>query len=105
MGWTFPWASSAGGDFNFEFNVSFTEEQQREGRIEYNYERGGHAMDATTQVPAPVADNAAMAGTDLATYSRERPGMSAVVLADGAVYHTHSTYTRRLDRRSGALPW
>ena len=55
MGWTFPWASSLGGDFNFDFNVSFTEEQQREGGIEYNYERGGHAMDAT-QVPEPVAD-------------------------------------------------
>ena len=31
MGWTFPWASSVGSDFNFDFNVSFTEEQQREG--------------------------------------------------------------------------
>src|ERR1700687_3210010 len=51
MGWMFPWASSHGGDFNFDFNVSFTEEQQRKGAIEYNYERGGHAMDATTQVP------------------------------------------------------
>src|SRR5882724_8926944 len=81
MGWSFPWASSLGGDFNFDFNVSFTEEQQREGDIEYNYERGGHAMDAT-QVPQPVADNAAMTGTDAATYSRDRPGMSAFVLED-----------------------
>ncbi len=39
MGWTFPWASSAGGDFNFDFNVSFTEEQQRERGIEYNFQR------------------------------------------------------------------
>ena len=39
MGWTFPWASSLGGDFNFDFNVWFTEEQQREGGIEYNYRR------------------------------------------------------------------
>src|SRR6266704_4662293 len=31
MGWTFPWASSFGGDFNYDFNVSLTEEQQREG--------------------------------------------------------------------------
>ena len=45
MGWTFPWASSLGSDFNFDFNVSFTEEQQRTGRIDYNYQRGGHAMD------------------------------------------------------------
>src|SRR6201993_1192772 len=44
-GWTFPWASSLGNDFNFDFNVSFTEEQQREGVVEYNYRRGGHAMD------------------------------------------------------------
>src|SRR5467141_2347849 len=45
MGWRFPWASSLGNDFNFDFNVSFTEEEQRKGGIEYNYERGGHAMD------------------------------------------------------------
>ena len=52
MGWTFPWASSFGSDFNFDFNVSFTEEQQREGGIEYNYRRGGHAMDAAPVPPA-----------------------------------------------------
>src|SRR6058998_2371261 len=78
LGWTFPWASSLGGDFNFDFNVSFTEEQQREGIVEYNYERGGHAMDATP-VPEPVAELAATCGTDPPTYSRDRPGMSAFV--------------------------
>ena len=46
MGWTFPWASAHASDFNFDFNVSFTEEQQRADAVEYNYERGGHAMDA-----------------------------------------------------------
>ena len=51
MGWTFPWASSNGSDFNFDFKIAFTEEQQRDGTIEYNYERDGHAMDATTEVP------------------------------------------------------
>src|SRR5262245_43208391 len=50
MGWTFPWASSLDSDFNFDFNVSFTEDQQRKGGVEYNYQRAGHAMDAT---PAP----------------------------------------------------
>src|ERR1700716_1864239 len=54
MGWSFPWASSRDSDFNFDFNVSFSEEQQRKGVVEYNYRRGGHAMDATT-VPEPVA--------------------------------------------------
>ncbi len=105
MGWTFPWASSRGGDFNFDFNVSFTEEQQRKGAIEYNYERGGHAMDATTQVPQPVAANAAMTGTDAATYTRQRPGMSAFVLEDGVVYHAYSTYARGLDGLWGMYQW
>src|SRR5882757_4812741 len=39
MGWYFPWASSFGSDFNFDFNVSVTEQQQREGSVEYNYRR------------------------------------------------------------------
>jgi predicted dithiol-disulfide oxidoreductase (DUF899 family) len=104
MGWTFPWASALGGDFNFDFNVSFTEAQQREGTIEYNYERGGHAMDATS-VPEPVATNAAMAGTDVATYTRERPGMSAFALDDGVVYHTYSAYARGLDGLWGMYQW
>ena len=85
-------------------SVSFTEEQQREGVIEYNYLRGGHAMDAT-QVPEPVTQNAAMTGTDAATYSRERPGMSAFVLEDGIVYHTYSTYARGLDGLWGMYQW
>jgi predicted dithiol-disulfide oxidoreductase (DUF899 family) len=104
MGWTFPWASSFGSDFNLDFGVGFTEEQQREGSIEYNYERGGHAMDLTA-VPQPVAANAVMAGTDVATYTRERPGMSAFVLEDGIVYHTYSTYARGLDGLWGMYQW
>src|SRR5512132_3905640 len=98
MGGTFPWASSRGSDFNSEFNVSFTEEQQRTGAVEYNYERGGHALDAKPEVAAdgPVAF-AIMTGTDVATYARERPGMSAFALEDGVVYHTYSTYSRGVD--------
>src|ERR1700752_449614 len=64
MGWTFPWASSFGNDFNLDFNVSVTEEQQREGSIEYNFERSRlDALDAT-RVPERVAQSAAMCGTD-----------------------------------------
>jgi predicted dithiol-disulfide oxidoreductase (DUF899 family) len=105
MGWTFPWASSLGSDFNFDFNVSFTAEQQRQGGIEYNYERGGHAMDAEAEIPQPVTRNATMAGTDVATYTRERPGMSAFVLENGIVYHTYSTYARGLDGLWGMYQW
>ena len=110
MGWTFPWASSLSGDFNFDFNASFTEEQQREGNIEYNYRRepAWTAAGSATRCEArrgPVAKNAAMTGTDVATYTRERPGMSAFVLEDGVVYHTYSTYARGLDGLWGMHQW
>ena len=104
MGWTFPWASSLGNDFNFDFNVSLTEEQQRAGGVEYNYQRGGFIMDATP-IPEPVAQFAAMSGTDAATYARERPGMSAFMLEQGIVYHTYSTYARGLDGLWGMYQW
>ena len=104
LGWTFPWASSFGGDFNFDFNISFTEEQQREGRIEYNYERGSHAMDSTL-VPPVVSKTAASCGTDTATFTRDRPGMSAFVLEDGVVYHAYSTFARGLDGLWGMYQW
>jgi predicted dithiol-disulfide oxidoreductase (DUF899 family) len=104
MGWTFPWASSFGGDFNVDFNVWFTEEQQRAGTVEYNYRRSRFVMDATP-VPEPVAQFAAMCGTDAATFTRERPGMSAFVLEDGVVYHTYSSYARGLDGLWGMYQW
>jgi len=104
MGWTFPWASSFDSDFNFDFSVSVTEEQQREGDVEYNYRRSGHALDATP-VPPPVAQFAATCGTAAATYRRERPGMSAFALEDGVVYHAYSTYARGLDGLWGMYQW
>jgi predicted dithiol-disulfide oxidoreductase (DUF899 family) len=102
LGWSFPWASSFGGDFNADFNVWFSEEQQRQGGIEYNYRR------SPWQLPdrdAPVARIAAMCGTDAATFTRERPGMSAFALDDGVVYHTYSTYARGLDGLWGMYQW
>ena len=104
MGWTFPWASSIKSEFNSDFNVSFTQEEQRTGGIEYNFRRGGHAMD-TKSTPEPVRQFAAMCGTDAPTYTRDRPGMSAFVLEDAAVYHTYSTYARGLDALWGAYQW
>ena len=109
MGWSFPWASSFGSDFNFDFNVWFTEEQQREGVVEYNYRRGGHAMDVAPVPEAagegPVAELAATTGTDVLTYTRERPGMSAFALEDGVVYHAYSAYARGLDGLWGIYQW
>jgi predicted dithiol-disulfide oxidoreductase (DUF899 family) len=109
MGWTFPWASSFGSDFNFDFNVQFSEEQQREGGIEYNYRREPQwtlrALDQEPGGEGPVGEIAAMTGTDVATYTRERPGMSAFALEDGVVYHTYSTYARGVDGLWGMYQW
>ena len=108
MGWTFPWASSAGSDFNFDFNIAFTEEQQLEKGIEYNYRRepalvwregkegGGESAEERF---------AASCGTDLPTYARDLPGMSAFALEDGVVYHTYSTYARGLDGLWSMYQW
>ncbi|HEU4665591.1 MAG TPA: DUF899 domain-containing protein [Dokdonella sp.] len=119
MGWRFPWASSGGSDFNADFNVLFSEQQQREGGIEYNWRREA-AMPVAKREPlagktvqewrlrgeeGPVAQIAAMTGTDVATYTRDRPGMSAFVLEDGVVYHAYSTYSRGLDGLWGAYQW
>jgi predicted dithiol-disulfide oxidoreductase (DUF899 family) len=104
MGWTFPWASSFGDDFNFDFNVSITEEQQGAGGVEYNYRRGDHPLTAA-QVPEPVARFAASCGTDGRTFMRDRPGMSAFVIEDGVIHHTYSTYSRGLDGVWSAYQW
>jgi predicted dithiol-disulfide oxidoreductase (DUF899 family) len=104
MGWTFPWASSLGSDFNSDFNVRFTEEQQREGGIEYNYRREAPLVREAGGDEGAVTF-AAMSGTDVATYTRERPGMSAFALEDGIVYHTYSTYARGLDGLWGMYQW
>ncbi|HEY7790710.1 MAG TPA: DUF899 domain-containing protein [Vicinamibacterales bacterium] len=101
MGWTFPWASSLPSDFNADFAVGFSEAQQREG-IEYNYRREGPWK---ARGEALVNSHAAAAGTDMATFIRERPGMSAFVREHEAVYHTYSTYARGLDGLWGMFQW
>jgi predicted dithiol-disulfide oxidoreductase (DUF899 family) len=121
MGWTFPWASSPDGAFNRDFAVGFTVEQQRGEGIEYNYRREApvRAPITTASVMSseasqewqlrvgeqPVALLAAMTGSDVPTYTRERPGVSAFVLEDGVVYHTYSTYARGLDGLWGMYQW
>jgi predicted dithiol-disulfide oxidoreductase (DUF899 family) len=108
MGWTFPWASSPDGDFNSDFNVWFTEEQQRGGNVEYNYRREpviGWRAGQEGGGEGAEAEFAAMCGTDAATYQRDRPGMSAFVIEDGVVYHTYSTYARGLDGLWGMYQW
>lgn len=104
MGWSFPWASSQGGDFNFDFNVSITPDQQRVGGTDYNYRKGGHVIEAA-DLPPVVHQFADMCGTDAPTYVRDRPGMSAFHREGGEIYHTYSTYARGLDGLWGAYQW
>ena len=113
MGWTFPWASSSGSDFNADFSVLFTPEQQRAG-IDYNYRRAPAAQAvASKEVQEwtqrdsedPLVQIAATTGTDPGTYLRDLPGVSAFVREDDVVYHTYSTYARGLDALWGMYPW
>jgi predicted dithiol-disulfide oxidoreductase (DUF899 family) len=102
MGWRFPWASSFGSDFNFDYSVGITEEQQREGGVEYNYRQEPPFQPREGTGSALFA---AMSGIDQATYVREKPGMSAFTLEDGILYHTYSAYARGLDGLWGMYQW
>jgi predicted dithiol-disulfide oxidoreductase (DUF899 family) len=99
MGWSFPWVSSFGSDFNYDFQVTFTEEQQQSGVVEHNF----RAMDTRSELGDP--DTLAVYGTDLATATREAPGVSAFALEDGVVHHTYSAYVRGLDGLWGMYQW
>jgi len=105
MGWSFPWASSYGSDFNYDCQASMTEEQQESGTGEYNF--GPFDVRPALQAgkEGPLADWAATTGTDWATYIQEMPGMSVFALEDGVVYHTYSTYARGLDDLWGMYKW
>jgi predicted dithiol-disulfide oxidoreductase (DUF899 family) len=99
MGWSFPWASSFGSDFNYDFQVTFTEEQQQSGAVEHNF----RTMDTRSELSDQ--DTLAVYGTDLATALREAAGMSAFALEDGVVYHTYSAYIRGLDGLWAMYQW
>ncbi|MBY5777506.1 DUF899 domain-containing protein [Rhizobium leguminosarum] len=115
MDWSFPWASSFGSDFNGDFSVWFSAEQQHQGEVDYNYRREPPAPEPlpgrTVQEwrprdsEAPITQIAAMTGTDVPTYTRDRPGVSAFELIDGAVYHSYSSYARGLDGLWGTYQW
>jgi predicted dithiol-disulfide oxidoreductase (DUF899 family) len=75
MGWRFPWVSSLGSDFKYDFGAAFTEGQQRSG-AEYNFRH--------VDQPPP-----------------QREGMSAFALKDGVAHHTYSTYNRGVEQLMG----
>ena len=71
MGWTFPWASSSGSDFNADFSVWFSEEQQFGAGIEYNYRREPRRERSAGGGRASTF--AAMCGVDTATTTEASP--------------------------------
>ena len=105
LGWTFPWASSLDSDFNYDFDTSVTQEQQRAGSLDYNYGEVDTSWLENVDPSSTVAKFARMAGTDPAGFVRERPGMSAFALQDGTVHHTYSAYARGLDGLWGMYQW
>lgn len=111
MKWNFPWASSFKNQFNYDFNVSFTEDQQQHGTVEYNYNKGNvssrdNDIKKYNSAPSPTAAKIAEGvGTDWNVYTREAPGMSAFILHEGEIFHTYSTYARGLDVLWGMFQW
>ncbi|MFL5896169.1 MAG: DUF899 domain-containing protein [Thermoleophilaceae bacterium] len=90
MGWTFPWVSSAGSDFNFDYDVSQSDEQSAQ------LVAGG--------VPPVVDHLAGDCGTDPAGYLTEGPGLSVFALSGGTVHRTYSAYSRGLEIMLGFYP-
>jgi predicted dithiol-disulfide oxidoreductase (DUF899 family) len=82
MGWTFPWVSSGDGDFNYDFGVSFTQEDRAAGRALYNYGK------------TPIKKAPDMFGVSIFVKDE-----------NGAIFHTYSTYHRGTELLMGAFNW
>ena len=105
MGWSFPWASSPDTDFNYDFDVSLTEEQQRVGGRIQLPARAAATGRPTSRQTGRVAECAATTGTDWPTYTRERPGHERV-RARGRRRLPHLLRLRRgLDGLWGMYQW
>ena len=105
MGWSFPWASSFGSDFNYDFQAAHTKEQWQSGFAEYNFRAMDVRPPESGEENPMLVEWAASVGTDWQTYRQEGPGMSAFALEDGVVYHTYSAYARGVDALWGMYQW
>ena len=105
MGWSFPWASSFGSDFSYDFQAAITPEQWEAGTAEYNFRATDFRLPETGADNPVVAELTSSVGTDWPTYRQEGPGVSAFALDDGVVYHTYSAYERGIDVLWGMYAW
>jgi predicted dithiol-disulfide oxidoreductase (DUF899 family) len=105
MGWSFPWASSFGSDFSYDFQAAITPEQWEAGTAEYNFRATDFRLPETGADNPVVAELTSSVGTDWPTYRQEGPGVSAFALDDGVVYHTYSAYERGFDVLWAMYQW
>jgi predicted dithiol-disulfide oxidoreductase (DUF899 family) len=104
MGWSFPWASSFGSDFNYDFQASHSKEDWESGAVEWNF-RLNDLRPPAGQESSWSSWTESAVGTDWETYRSEGPGMSAFALDDGVVYHTYSAYERGFDVLWAMYQW
>ena len=104
MGWSFPWASSFGSDFNYDFGVAHTKEEWEAGAVKYNFGQEDLRPPAGEK-SSRDAWTESIVGTDWETFRREGPGMSAFALQDGTVYHAYSAYSRGIDGLWAMYQW
>jgi predicted dithiol-disulfide oxidoreductase (DUF899 family) len=105
MGWTFPWASSYGSDFNTDFGVAVTKEEWEAGLARYNFIDQDLRPSTPEEQESYDSFSESIVGTDWQTYRREGPGMSSFALQDDSVFHTYSAYARGLDGLWGMYQW
>ena len=105
MGWGFAWASSFGGDFNYDFHVAHTKEEWQSGAVDYNFRSADFRLPEGGEENPFIAKLTSSVGTDWPTYRREGPGVSAFALEDDVVYHTYSAYGRGIDGLWGMYQW
>src|SRR2546430_1480821 len=106
MAWSFPWASSFGSDFNYDFQAAYTTGQQPSGALEHNFRAIDMRPQLEVRQDSPwVSALAGRVGTDWPTYRGQTAGLSAFSLQDGAVYHTYSAYERGIDGLWGMYQW
>jgi predicted dithiol-disulfide oxidoreductase (DUF899 family) len=105
MGWSFPWASSFGSDFNHDFQAANTKEEWESGAVEYNFRREDLRPPAGQDGSGLDEFALSVVGTDWATFRQQGPGVSAFAVQDGVVYHTYSAYARGLDGLWGMYQW